>query len=85
MFATVKHIGMDPYVGYAIIVEVRDGDEIQIYRRDYRLGVSEYRHGIDDKGDPRRALGEALEELGRALQAGHGHPLVVFRNPRPSP
>jgi hypothetical protein len=76
MIALITQIVLEPYAGYAIIVEVADGNESQTYRRDYRLGTSQAKYGIDDKGDPRRALGQALEELGRSLQNGHGYPLV---------
>lgn len=82
MIASIRQIITEPWVAYAIVVEVADGDRSQIYRCDYRLGVSEYRHGIDDEGDPRRAMGKALEELGRSLQLGYTHPLVDARDLR---
>lgn len=67
---------LEPYTKYAILVEITEGDDSQRYRVEWQYGESEYRHGIDDEGDPRRAMGKALEELGRSLQLGHGHPLV---------
>ncbi len=77
MIATIHMSVREPYKEYAIIVEIADGDESQIYRRDWSIADSDYRHCIDDNGDPRRAMGEALEELGRSLQLGYTHPLVT--------
>ena len=82
MIALINQIVLEPFKSFSIIVEVADGDESQIYRRDWSYADSQARIGVDDKGDPRRSMGEALEELGRSLQNGHGHELVVFKNPR---
>ena len=76
MIASIHMSVREPYKEYVIIVEVADGDESQIYRRDWSIAEIRARHGIDDKGDPRRAMGQALEELGRSLQNGHSFPLV---------
>lgn len=77
MIATIRQIVKEPYKDYIILVEVAHGDESQIYRREWSYADSLSRLGIDDKGDPRRAMGKALEELGRSLQNGHSFPLVT--------
>ena len=82
MIATLRQVTVEPYQEYNIVVEVADGDRSQIYRCTWELGYSRSILGIDDKGDQRRAMGEALEELGRSLQAGHGHDLVDLRDLR---
>ena len=82
MIAHVRMTTTDPWKKYAIIIEIVDGDRTQIYRHDWSYADSQYRHGIDDEGDPRRPMGKALEELGRSLQAGHGHDLIDERDLR---
>lgn len=80
MRADIRMVTMDPWKSYEIVVEITDGDESQIYRREWSYADGEGRYGVDDEGDPRRAMGQALEELGCSLQNGHGHPLVDPRN-----
>ncbi len=79
MIATIRQVIIEPYKEYDIVVEVADGEEYQIYRCHWELGYSRSILGIDDKGDPRRAMGQALEELGRSLQLGHGHKLYRWK------
>ena len=82
MIASIRQIIMEPFQRFSIVVEVADGDRSQIYRHDWSYAEGLSRIGINDEGDPRRAMGKALEELGRSLQNGHGHDLVDERDLR---
>ncbi len=69
MRADTSTIIIKPFEVFDIIVEVTDGDDYQIYRVQWR--------NDNDNDDPRRALGKALQELGRSLELSHGHKLVM--------
>jgi hypothetical protein len=83
MRADIRQIAVEPFQVYDIIVEVTDGDDYQIYRQQWRyVEGGTILTGEGDGGDPRRAIGKALQELGRSLELSHGHKLVV---PPPPP
>ncbi len=77
MRAEIQHVTITPFEEYAVVVHIHDGEECQIYRVNWAYAIGQCKYGINDKGDPRRALGLALQDLGRSLELSHLHPLVL--------
>lgn len=76
MIAKLHQVTIEPFQAYDIIVEVTDGARSQLWRVPWHYRNGGNRFTEDDGGDPREAMGKALEELGRSLQLSHGQPLV---------
>ena len=75
MRADIRTVIIEPFEVFDVIVEIADGDDYQIYRVQWRYTESEAYCRDSDGGDPRRALGKALQELGRSLEMSHGQKL----------
>lgn len=79
MRADIRTVIIEPWEVFDVIVEVTEGDVSQVYRVQWRYTESEAycsKFTECDGGDPRRALGKALQELGRSLEISHGYELV---------